>query len=152
MFCRLCPIYTRARNVMYARKLAQLYTFWLNLGWWIARKKKYWERLKKYFLVDGFWEEDNEKKEQPLQRVFVPLNSTTREEEGQNNLEWSEVLDDFGSRKVHEERVGDLMRFENENFSSVTLEINSLRKLFSIQNRPALQTILCYSILLPLAR
>lgn len=93
------------------------------------------------FLGGGFWDDDDlqmvpgQKKipkvpiedtrpnNDPPPVKFVPLDSDIRGEEGQNSKEWSEVLDDFGSRRVYQERLDDFLRFANNDFSSATLEM-----------------------------
>ena len=76
------------------------------------------------FLADGFWEEE---REIPIQestlKEFVPLNTDVRGEEGQNSREWSEVLDDFGSKRLYQERLADFLHFASVDYSSATLEM-----------------------------
>ena len=43
--------------------------------------------------------------QESILKQFVPLDTDIRGEEGQNSREWSEVLDDFGSKRVYQERL-----------------------------------------------
>ena len=75
------------------------------------------------FLAGGFWDDEELPIEAAIQQKFVPLDCEVRGEEGQNSREWSEVLDDFGSRKLYQERLNDFLRFASLDCSSATLEI-----------------------------
>ena len=88
------------------------------------------------FLAGGFWDEEDPPIIEAIQNEFVPLDSDVRGEEGQNSREWSEVLDDFGSRRLYEERLSDFLRFALLDYSSATLEM----KLVSYFNDAKMQT------------
>ena len=76
------------------------------------------------FLADGFWEEEGEIPiQESMLKQFVPLDTDIRGEEGQNSRKWSEVLDDFGSKRVYEERLADFLHFASVDYSSATLEM-----------------------------
>jgi integrase len=76
------------------------------------------------FLASGFWdEEENIPIQESILKQFVPLDSNIRGEEGQNSKEWSEVLDDFGSKRVYQERLSDFLHFASLDYSSATLEM-----------------------------
>ena len=75
------------------------------------------------FLAGGFWDEDAPPIIEATPKEFVPLDSDVRGEEGQNSREWSEVLDDFGSRCLYQERLSDFLRFASLDYSSATLEM-----------------------------
>ena len=87
------------------------------------------------FLSGGFWDEEEEVVEeqpinevrQPIQKQFVPLDANVRGEEGPNSEEWSEVLDDFGSRRVYQERLNDFLLFASLDYSSATLEMKLVK-------------------------
>ena len=53
------------------------------------------------FLAGGVWDDEELPIDAAIQQNFVPLDSDVRGEEGQNSREWSEVLNDFGSRKLY---------------------------------------------------
>jgi hypothetical protein len=81
------------------------------------------------FLSGGFWDEEEVEEQpfnevrQPIQKQFVPLDADVRGEEGQNSKEWSKVLDDFGSRRVYQERLDDFLLFASLDYSSATLDM-----------------------------
>ena len=76
------------------------------------------------FLADGFWEEEGEIPiQESMLKQFVPLDTDIRGEEGQNSREWSEVLDDFGSKRLYQERLADFLHFASVDYSSATLEM-----------------------------
>ena len=76
------------------------------------------------FLGSGFWDEEEDLPIiEAVQKEFVPLDSDVRGEEGQNSREWSEVLDDFGSRRLYQDRLSDFLHFASMDYSSATLEM-----------------------------
>ena len=89
------------------------------------------------FLAGGFWDEEDPPINEAIQKEFVPLDSDVRGEEGQNSKEWYEVLDDFGSRRLYQERLNDFLRFAELDYSSATLEM----KLVNHFNDAKMQTL-----------